>query len=186
MKKFILFCIFILSITFSYGQYNPIRFLGIPIDGSESFVIDRLEQRGFTYNPATGFSYGKFNGKESLVQVVNNKGKVCRIVVWQQCANEANAIVDFNSLYAQLVDNSKYTYQKGLSHGVMKVDEKIVSNILVYKKTYSNTFYYYATDNYFAERPDGILWYKIEYLSGDLIIGIFYDNPYNTSNGEDL
>lgn len=63
-----------------HAQQDVTRFLGIPVDGSKSEMIHKLEEKGFRYDPAENFLTGEFNGVEVHVYVVTTKIKL--VVLW--------------------------------------------------------------------------------------------------------
>ena len=52
--------LFLLSISI-YAQQNVTKFLGIPVDGSKADMIQKLKEKGFTYNTTTDRLEGVFS-----------------------------------------------------------------------------------------------------------------------------
>lgn len=50
MKKIILTSIFVALTICAFGQQKIMKFLGIPIDGYKSEMIESLKAKGFKYN----------------------------------------------------------------------------------------------------------------------------------------
>ena len=70
----------ILSLTI-VAQNNVTKFLGIPVDGTKSAMIQKLKAKGYTYNASDDVLSGQFNGRSVNLHVVTNNNKVYRIMV---------------------------------------------------------------------------------------------------------
>lgn len=70
MKRlFIISLIALISISV-FGQNNSaIKFLGIPIDGTEAQFVAKLRSKGFSYNSLYESCKGQFNGKDVDVYI---------------------------------------------------------------------------------------------------------------------
>ena len=85
------------------------KFMGIPIDGTKTAMIQKLKAKGFTYNAKMDRLEGEFNGWNSYIKVVTNRNKVFRIYV-----RDANYMSEreikrrFLKLVKQFMDNGKY------------------------------------------------------------------------------
>ena len=53
-----------------------VQFMGIPVDGTKSEMISKLRGKGFSYNRNTDELSGRFNGRNVILKVVENNGKV--------------------------------------------------------------------------------------------------------------
>lgn len=128
-----------------HAQQDVTRFLGIPVDGSKSEMIHKLEEKGFRYDPAENFLTGEFNGVEVHVYVVTTKNKVSRIMVADvNTVDETNIRIRFNNLCEQFADNPKYT---SLADNCMiPEDEDISYEMLVHDKRYEAIFHQLAFD----------------------------------------
>ena len=75
MKKILSVLMLLLLSISIYAQQNVTKFLGIPVDGSKADMIQKLKEKGFTYNTTTDRLEGVFNtrvrDKKSLVKVGN-------------------------------------------------------------------------------------------------------------------
>ena len=57
------------------AQTDVTKFLGIPVDGDKSEMMEKLKSKGFTQGPyAEDVLRGGFNGKEVDVFISTNKG----------------------------------------------------------------------------------------------------------------
>lgn len=140
MKKIIAGVIVVLVALCAYAQQDVTQFLGIPVDGSKSAMIQKLKAKGFhtnSYN--TDVLEGEFNGMDVNVHIVTNGDKVCRIMV---CDNnnvdERSIQIRFNRLIQQFEKNPKYM---SLGNDLIPDDEDISYNISVKNKRYEAIFY---------------------------------------------
>ena len=65
MKKILISLMLAILTNLTYGQESgPLKFLGIPIDGSKEQMISKLRAKGFTYSPHRDVLSGQFNGED--------------------------------------------------------------------------------------------------------------------------
>ena len=118
------------------------KFMGIPIDGTKTAMIQKLKAKGFTYNARLDRLEGEFNGRESYISVVTNRNKVYRIVV--QDANytsEANIKIRFNNLVRQFMETGKYAPADLLGNFTIDDDVDISYEMAANKKRFEAAFY---------------------------------------------
>ena len=83
MKKIIVSLIFVLIAVCAYSQKDVTQFLGIPIDGSKSAMIQKLKAKGFRANSYNkDVLEGKFNGMDVNLHIATNNDKVCRCLLY--------------------------------------------------------------------------------------------------------
>lgn len=142
MKKLLSFVIGILMYSFVFGQSeSTLKFLGIPVDGSKSEMVEVLKSKGFEYDSESDFLIGDFNGKKSEIGIVENHGKVYRVVVFDANTYDAGEIrIRFNNLIHQFENNDKYFYID--QNEMIPEDEDIHYEIIVHKKQYIAEFIY--------------------------------------------
>ena len=143
MKRLLSFVIGILIMCSTvFGQSEgTLKFLGIPVDGSKSEMVAALKDKGFRYDSNSGFLVGDFNGRESHIGIVENHGKVYRVVVFDANTYDAGEIrIRFNNLIHQFENNDKYFYI--FPNDIIPEDEDIHYEILVHKKQYIAEFKY--------------------------------------------
>ena len=143
MKRLLSFVIGILIMCSTvFGQSeSTLKFLGIPVDGSKSEMVEALKAKGFEYDLESDFLIGDFNGKESEIGIVENHGKVYRVVVFDANTYDAGEIrIRFNNLIHQFENNDKYFYI--VPNNPIPEDEDIHYEILVNKKQYIAEFIY--------------------------------------------
>ena len=144
MKRLLSFVIGILIMCFTvFGQSeSTLKFLGIPVDGSKSEMVAALKDKGFRYDSNSGFLVGDFNGRESHIGIVENHGKVYRVVVFDANTYDAGQIkIRFNNLIHQF-ENSNGKYYYTVPNNPIPEDEDISYEISVNNKQYSAEFIY--------------------------------------------
>ena len=181
MKKILSVLLLLLLSISIYAQQNVTKFLGIPVDGSKAAMIQKLKEKGFTYNTTTDFLEGVFNGEEVYIRIQTNKNKVWRIAVGNKTGQDEGQIkIRYNKLFQQFEDNSKYTISE-TSHKLSD-SEDISYEISVHKKQYAATFYQLPYEG----AQNRIVWFTIAKEYGKYYIMLFYENENNNSPGEDL
>ena len=177
MRKIVLSTLFaVLSICAS--AQTPIKFLGIPVDGSKAEMIEKIKAKGFEYDSASDALMGEFNGSQVIIGVVTNNNKVYRVaVIDKDDSDEAQIKTRFNNLYYQFLNNGKYELLLGKT---LSESERISYEMLVNKKQYQAVFE--PTD----KSVNGMVWYQIAERFGSYCICIYYENTINKAHGEDL
>ena len=143
MKKLLSFVIgMFVMYSFVFGQSEgTLKFLGIPVDGSKSEIVAALKSKGFEYDSESDFLIGDFNGKKSHIGIVENHGKVYRVVVFDADTYDAGEIrIRFNNLIHQFENNDKYYYI--VQNEMIPEDEDIHYEIIVHDKQYIAEFIY--------------------------------------------
>lgn len=142
----------IASIIVSAQQKDVTKFLGIPIDGTKTAMIQKLKAKGFVYNSRLGCLKGEFNGANVYVYVVTKNNKVWRIMVSDEYAiGETDIRIRFNNLCGQFEKNKKYMnasvlnsiYYEGVEckNYMLPDDEDISYNMTVKNKRYEASYY---------------------------------------------
>ncbi len=218
----IIFVVFVLFTTICATAQTSTKqekgvttFLGIPVDGTKQAMIQKLKNKGFTYDAKADVLKGEFNGRDVKISVVTNKNKVYRIVV-----NDANYTIDesqikkrFNNLCEQFKNNPKYIYYGDFT---IAEDEDILYEMTANHKSYEGYVVQiskeYLVDlglkvangeikqegNKYIDTKTGkkidleeiamnkVVWFTISDDFGKYGITIYYENGYNKSKGEDL
>jgi len=184
-KTLLTFILLILSVV-TYAQKDVTKFLGIPVDGSKSEMIQKLKSKGFTNSPDNkDVLVGEFNGTDVNISVVTNNNKVYRILVCDaNTKNEADIKIRFNNLCYQFKNNERYVPASLVSDYTIPDDEKISYGLTVQKKRYEASYYQLSAD--LEATFNKLVWFMICELYGKYYIAMFYDNEYNKANGEDL
>lgn len=140
MKK-LLFSFFLFTVsTILFAQSPEVtRFMGIPVDGTETEMIRKLKSKGFVSSSIDpNILTGEFNGQKVNVFIVTNNNKVYRIAVADaNPVNESQIRIRFNNLCEQFENNPKYI---GTGDHIIPEDEDISYEMLVKKKRYDTIF----------------------------------------------
>ncbi|MBP5413235.1 MAG: hypothetical protein J6Y47_08285 [Bacteroidales bacterium] len=143
MKKFIIITITLLFSIASFAQKNVTMFLGIPVDGTKSEMIQKLKQKGFTYNYSLDCLEGEFNGNDVQISIVTNNNKVWRIVVCDAYPtnSESQIRIRFNTLCRQFANNDKYIKSNIFAEYEIDEKEDISYELTVHDKHYQASYY---------------------------------------------
>lgn len=146
MKKlvFLIFMCVVSAMRLSAQEKDVTKFLGIPVDGTKSAMVQKLCQKGFVYDRQTGLLEGEFNGRKVIVSVVTNNNKVWRIMLQDAVAShETDIKIRFNTLCRQFAQNSKYCYPyfDDEKDYIISDSEDISHQILISKKRYGASFW---------------------------------------------
>jgi hypothetical protein len=181
MKK-ILSVAFLLMLSVAlHAQKEVTKFLGIPVDGSKSSMIQKLKNKGFVYDPSADYLKGEFNGQQVDVYVVTNNNKVYRIMVCDKNNwDEGQIKIRYNTLCRQFANNQKYV---PLDAEELSESEDISYEMTINKKQYQAGYAQLPADDDLTKR---LVWFTILERYGKYYIAIFYDNEFNRAQGEDL
>ena len=143
MKRLItILSLFIISL-YSFAQ-GPLKFLGIPIDGSESTFVTQLKAKGFRYDSLSEAYKGQFNGQNVDVYVHTNHNLVDRVYVAFPRKSEQDIRIQFNNLLSQFQETGKYLTLS--INEEIPADEDISYEISIHNKRYSAVFSYFDSD----------------------------------------
>ncbi|MBO7446474.1 MAG: hypothetical protein J6T86_08720 [Bacteroidales bacterium] len=195
MKKILFLAVALIFSTVSFAQNNVTQFLGIPVDGTKSAMIQKLKAKGFTYNATLDMLEGEFNGQPVRVTVVTDNNKVYRIcLIDENNCSESQIKIRFNTLCRQFENNKKYLPMK--DNQEISESEDISYEMLVHKKEYQAGFYQIGPEGTtsFLDKSleeleqisKKVVWFTIGDHYGQYYIIMYYDNYNNQANGEDL
>lgn len=181
--------------TVSFAQNDVTTFLGIPVDGTKSAMIQKLKAKGFTYDATSDMLEGEFNGKLVNILIGTENNKVYRIcLIDQHETTESQIKIRFNTLCRQFEKNGKYLPMD--DNQEIGESEDISYEMLVHKKEYQAGFYQVGpkgASSYYNKSSDEIehlsnkvVWFTIDNEYGKYRIIMFYDNYNNRSDGDDL
>lgn len=109
MKKLIVLLIATLLGLELMAQEDVTKFLGIPVTGSKTAMIQKLKAKGYTYNASKDCLEGEFNGMDVRIYVVTNNNKVYRIMVEDKYGfDDVEIISHYNVLLRQFEQNKHY------------------------------------------------------------------------------
>ena len=95
--------------AYVFAQKDVTKFLGIPVDGTKTEMVQKLEAKGFKYDNTYDWLEGEFNGREVFLSIVTNNNKVWRVMVQDRWPmDEADIKIRFNNLCRQFAKNEKY------------------------------------------------------------------------------
>ena len=100
MKRLITI-ISLLLLSLSAVAQGPLKFMGIPIDGTRPHFESQLKAKGFRYDSITESFKGEFNGQNVDVYVHSNHNVVDRVYVSFPRKSEQNIRIQFNNLLSQ-------------------------------------------------------------------------------------
>ena len=185
MKKLLSITMLLAFTIAVYAQQEKevTRFLGIPVDGSKSEMIKKLQAKGFRTIELLDYNLeGEFNGKDVYIGVITNNNKVYRIyVAYKNYTNETDIKIGFNKLCYQFANNPKYISPEDYT---ISENEDIGYEIRVNKKRYQATYYQRPLTSDYDKRR---VWFMIsDNPYGRYSIIMFYDNVYNEASGDDL
>ena len=175
--------------VYAQQEKTVTQFLGIPVDGSKTEMIRKLQAKGFQHTEAAEFRgadlEGEFNGQDVYIAVVTNNNKVYRIAVRDKNQiDETNIKIRFNKLCSQFANNPKYI---SLQDYTIPESEDIGYEMSIHKKRYEAAYYQRPLTSDYEKRS---VWFMIRagegILHGTYNIFLYYDNEYNQANGEDL
>ena len=156
MKKTLITVIFALMALACFAQDGgPLKFLGIPVDGTEAQFATKLKAKGFTYNAFFESYKGQFNGKPVDVYIHTNHDKVDRVYVAFPFTSETEITTEYNRLLGQFKNNAKYM-DLSMNEEIPS-DENIYYEILINKKRYQAGFSYFDPDRDGAELMNAML-----------------------------
>lgn len=127
------------------AQRDVTKFLGIPVDGTKSAMIQKLKAKGYEASDyKSDILVGEFNGTEVNIHIQTNNNKVCRIMVCDaNTMDEGNIRVRFNKLCQQFSNNERYL---SLEDYTISESEDISYEMTVHHKKYDALFYQKPTD----------------------------------------
>ena len=181
MKKLLsLFVMLMLSIAL-HAQHNVTKFLGIPVDGTKPSMIQKLKNKGFTYDIKEDMLSGEFNGERVNIRVITYKNKVWRLAIYDlPPCNEAQIKIKYNNLCQQFNNNAKYI---SLESNEIPENEDISYQMSVNSKEYQSAYYQLPKDEELTKR---LVWFTIRKVGEDYFTLLFYDNEYNHDTTDEL
>lgn len=181
MKKLLSLLVMLMLSTALHAQRNVTKFLGIPVDGTKASMIQKLKNKGFTYDVRNDVLLGEFNGGEVHIFIVTYKNKVWRLaVVKDQLYDKAQIKRQYNYLCNQFSNNAKYT---SLESNKIPENEDISYQMSEKNKVYQSAYYQLPKDEELTKR---LVWFTIYEDYGKYKLYIHYDNEYNHDTTDEL
>ena len=142
MKNLLTVVMLFVFSTALYAQKDVTKFLGIPVDGTKTSMIQKLKAKGFT--PSTwdkNILEGEFNGFDVNVHIVTNNNKVWRIMLADKITQDETGIkIRFNELCRQFENNKKYKSMTDKEQTIPD-DEDLSYEMTVNNKRYEAVYY---------------------------------------------
>lgn len=181
----------------TFAQKEVTKFMGIPVDGSPTEMIEKLKAKGFTTDEdvmrdvkqglidldGPEVLTGRFNGEYVRLYLNVGTNNVWRIsLVDKNSRDETQIKIRFNTLVRQFEGNGKYVPY--VDEQTIADDEDISYQMTVNKKQYQAGFVQKGEDGTVDEKR--FVWFTIGEGYNGYVIYIFYDNEYNQADGSDL
>lgn len=145
MKKIITLVLAMTIAIAASAQKNVTKFMGIPVDGTKSAMIQKLKAKGFTYDAKNDVLNGEFNGRNVNLFVVTNNNKVCRIMVTDAVGSSEGQIkIRFNTLCQQFEKNDKYIPQDFFENYAIDDDVDVSYEIALNDTRFEAAYYQYT------------------------------------------
>ena len=142
MKNLLTVVMLFVFSTALYAQKDVTKFLGIPVGGTKTAMIQKLKAKGFT--PSTwdkNILEGEFNGFDVNVHIVTNNNKVWRIMLADKITQDETGIkIRFNELCRQFENNKKYKSMTDKEQTIPD-DEDLSYEMTVNNKRYEAVYY---------------------------------------------
>lgn len=181
MKKLLSLLIMLMLSIALHAQHNVTKFLGIPVDGTKASMIQKLKNKGFTYNIKKDMLSGEFNGDRVNISVITYKNKVWRLAIYNRIAcDETQIKIRFNTLCQQFKNNPNY---RTTNITEIPVDEDISHELISNKKMYYGIAMQ-APEKEGSEKR--VVWFTIYEDYGKYELYIYYDNVYNHDTTNEL
>ena len=181
MKRILLALLLLTASLAVYAQSNVTKFLGIPVEGTKSAMIQKLKTKGFVYNQKLDYLEGEFNGMRVHIYIHVQGGKVWRLAVVEKNSHHESQIkTRYEKLCEQFERNPKYL---PLSVDTLPESKDLSYELVVHKKKYQAIYIQLPMEEDFFYRR---VWFTIlrDYLEYSIVI--YYENGLNEANGEDL
>lgn len=181
MKRILLALLLLTASLAVYAQSNVTKFLGIPVEGTKSAMIQKLKTKGFVYNQKLDYLEGEFNGMRVHIYIHVQGGKVWRLAVVEKDSHDESQIkTRYEKLCEQFERNPKYL---SLSVDTLPESKDLSYELVVHKKKYQAIYIQLPMEEDFFYRR---VWFTIlrDYLEYSIVI--YYENGLNEANGEDL
>lgn len=181
MKKLLTLILLLIASVEMYAQNNITTFLGIPVDGTKSSMIQKLQQKGFVYNQKKDMLEGEFNGKDVSIEIGTQKGKVYAISVTYRKSLDTEVVkMTYENLCRQFRDNPKYM---ALSEDSLPESKDLGYEMTVNKRSYAS--FYIQNPQFNESDKDRLVMVSLFHITA-YSVGILYVNSLNKANGEDL
>lgn len=138
--RYFSFLMFLMLGVYAFAQKDVTQFLGIPVDGTKTEMVQKLKAKGFKYNSTYDWLEGEFNGREVVLLIATNNNKVWRVAVRDKWTmDETNIKIRYNDLCRQFAKNEKYCSLN--DNPLLSEEENIGYEMLVNNKRYESAYF---------------------------------------------
>ena len=182
MKKLLVLILMSMLSVGVYAQKEVTKFLGIPVDGTRTSMIQKLRAKGFTVNrEKDDILDGKFNGEDVNIAILTQNDKVWRALVTDNNnRNEVQVKMRFNQIVSQFENNGNY-YEPSNDQSIPD-NENVKDGIKSSNKQYQAFFIQKGT----TSDDKRLVWIEIMTNGDGYNIVMFYENGYNRADGSEL
>lgn len=182
MKKLLVLILMSMLSVGVYAQKEVTKFLGIPVDGTRTSMIQKLRAKGFTVNrEKDDILNGKFNGEDVNIAILTQNDKVWRVLVTDvTIRNEVQVKMRFNELVRQFENNGNY-YEPSNDQSIPD-NENVKDEIKSSNRQYQAFFIQKGT----TSDDKRLVWIEIMPNGDGYNIVMFYENGYNRADGSEL
>lgn len=181
MKKHLAFAVMLLIASVCLAQRSVTKFMGVPVDGTKSEMVKKLETKGFVYDSSTDMLFGKYEGKDVYVTVHTKRKVVWKVgmsFVKSYDRNEAKNM--FNEMCRQFERRmTGYVSLFGDRSQEIPEDEDIYYESLSRGKQYQAAYLQDGDDAKFV-------WFVLDEHYGRFTLTIYFENSYNGTGEEDM
>lgn len=140
MKRLFALVALCLLSAVTFAQKDVTKFLGIPVDGTKTQMIQKLKAKGFVYNQSKDLLKGEFNGEQVEISVQTQGNKVWRLAISDVKGRDEGQIkIRYNKLINQFKNNENY--MEISENEELSEDEDIQYKMIVDNKQYQTAFY---------------------------------------------
>ena len=144
-KALLILSLFLVTSATLFAQQDITKFMGIPVDGTKSEMIEKLKAKGFTPSADNKeMMNGTFYGSKVNLFIKTNQDKVYNItVIDEELANEASVKARFNNLCRLFTKHHSYQVMLPVPYDkyIIPEHESITAEIKENGKVYEALFF---------------------------------------------
>lgn len=186
MKRILLALLLLTVFLAGCVQSNVTEFLEIPVEGSKSTMIRKLERKGFVYDESQDWLEGEFNGAEVRIAFQTQNGKVWRLWIAEKNLLDASEIkTKYENLCKQFESSSKYS---AISVDPLPESEELEYEMAIHKKEYQARYTQFPEKEDSFNRTVQVIVSRqkpFPFLAKYSIV-MYYENGFNKASREDL
>lgn len=181
MKRLLSISVALMLAISLQAQSNVTSFMGVPVNGSKTKVIQQLKSKGLVAGVGDIDMMGVVDGRICLVNILTHKSKAYRIMVIEKDATtDVNAII---KRYNNLIE----TYRNDSTMTEYEYNRAVTSRDMPFYEDYIHSGVYYA--EFFQKSGEPELYdrrvsFEISDEFGGFRIVTCYDNIHNMPEGD--